>query len=113
MAEQKITLKPIWIPQAIVIVWLVAAFNPANPPEYFIALRWICCGCFGYLAYRSYEKEMIRWTWRHGIVAVVYNPFFLFHPPDPDLGRKVWSIIYVITIAIAIGSIVAFRPPKK
>jgi hypothetical protein len=108
VTEQKKPLKAIWIPQAIVIVWLVAAFNPGNPAEYYIALRWICCGCFGYLAYRAYEKGMIRWTWRHGIVAVVYNPFFSFH-----LRPEILAIIYVITIVIAIGSIVAFRPPQK
>jgi hypothetical protein len=97
-----------WMPQAVVIAMLLIAFKPDNPEGYSTVLRWVACGCFAYLAYRAYEKDQFRWTWRLGIVAVVYNPFFSVH-----FDRTIGLIVYAITIVIAIGSIVAFKPPKQ
>ena len=103
MAEQTIS-KALWIPQVVVIVLLLVAFNPGNPYGYYIGLRWACCGCFSYLAYRAWEKHLIGWTWTLAIVAIAYNPFFRIH-----LGREIWSAVNVVTIGIAVGSIFAFK----
>ncbi|MDP7269051.1 MAG: hypothetical protein QF408_12865 [Pirellulales bacterium] len=108
MSEKATTSKPIWIPQAIVIAALsLLAFRSGNFDQYTLVLRGICCVCFAYLAFQAYQKGKVRWTWRLGIVAVVYNPLF---NATPD--RDIWLIVYAITIVIAIGSIVAFKPPK-
>ena len=96
------------MPQAVVIAMLLLAFKPDNPEGYSTVLRWVSCGCFALLAYRAYEKGQFRWTWRLAIVAAVYNPFFSVH-----FDRTIGLIVNAITIVIAIGSIVAFKPPKQ
>ena len=108
MSEKKTTSEPIWIPQAIVIASLaLLALRSGNPDQYTLILRGISCICFAYLAYQAYRRGRVRWTWRLGLVAVVYNPLFIATP-----SRDIWLIVYAITVVIAIGSIIAFKPPK-
>jgi len=108
VSEKATASKPIWIPQAIVIASLfLLALRSGNPDQYTLILRGISCICFAYLAYQAYRRGRVRWTWRLGLVAVVYNPLFIATP-----SRDIWLIVYAITVVIAIGSIIAFKPPK-
>jgi len=89
---------------------LLWALNPENPYGYYIFLRWVCCGIFAYIAFRVFEHGHQGWVWILGITAAVYNPIIRVH-----LTREIWSVINVITIGIAVASIVAlkFKREKK
>lgn len=89
-----------WIPQVVASIMLLVALNPENPYGYYVLLRWVVCGIFAYLAFLAFEKEKIEWVWILGITAAVYNPFVKMH-----LGREIWSLVNLITIAVAITSI--------
>jgi len=93
-----------WIPQAVIILLLLLAFNPGNPYGYYIGLRWACFACFSFLAYRAYETKMTDWLWTMAFTALLYNPFFRV-----SLGREIWYVVNGITIGIAIFSIFAYR----
>lgn len=97
-------MRRIWIPQVIASLMLFWALNPTNPYGYYILLRWVCCGIFAYLAFRAFEYEKQGWVWILGITALVYNPIFRVH-----LNRQLWTIINVVTIGIAVASILAFK----
>ena len=97
-------MKRIWIPQLVAIVMLLWALNPENPYGYYILLRWVCCGVFAYLALKAYEHEHQGWVWILSITAAVYNPIIRVH-----LTREIWSVINVITIGIAVASIVTLK----
>jgi len=97
-------MKKNWIPQVIAVLMLLWALNPDNPYGYYILLRWVCCGIFAYLAFQALENEKQGWVWVLGITALVYNPIFRVH-----LNRELWSIINVVTIAIAVVSIFALK----
>jgi len=97
-------MKRIWVPQLVAIVMLLWALNPGNPYGYYILLRWVCCGVFAYLAFKAFENRYQRWVWVLGITAAVYNPIIRVH-----LTREIWSVINVITIGIAVASIVTLK----
>ena len=99
-------MKRIWIPQVIASIMLLWALNPGNPYGYYILLRLVCCGVFVFLALQALAHEMRGWTWVLGITALVYNPFFRVH-----LTREIWSVVNVVTIVIAVASIV--RLPRQ
>lgn len=103
-------MKRIWIPQAIVTPMLPWALNPDNPYGYYILLRWVCCAAFAFLALQALARDKQGWVWVLGITAVVYNPLFRIH-----LTRAIWSIVNVITIGIAWGSVFILKtePERK
>ncbi len=79
---------------------LVWAIYPENPYAYYILLRWVSCGVFVYLAFQASEQNKTKWIWILGITAVIYNPIFRVH-----LNREFWTVINLVTIAIALASI--------
>lgn len=81
---------------------LVWALNPANPYGYYVLLRWVCCGVFAYLAFHAFNQKRQAWVWILGITAGIYNPIVPVH-----LTREIWSVVNVITIAVAAASIFA------
>jgi hypothetical protein len=87
---------------------LLWALNPENPYEYYILLRWVCCGIFVYLAFRGFEQGHQGWVWVLGITAVVYNPILRVH-----LTREIWSVVNVVTIGIASASVFALNRTRK
>jgi hypothetical protein len=93
-------LKRIWIPQIIVCGMLLWALNPGNPYGYYVLLRWVCCGVFGFLAFRALGLKKQGATWLFGVTALIYNPIFRVH-----LTRGIWSVVNVATIFVAVGSI--------
>ena len=86
---------------------LLWALSPENPYGYYILLRWICCAAFAYLAVQALAQEKEGWVWILGVTAAVYNPIIRI-----NLGREVWSVINVVTIAIAIVSLFVLRVKK-
>jgi hypothetical protein len=99
-------MKRIWIPQTVASAMLVWALNPENPYGYYVLLRWVCCGVFGFLTFHALGHKMQGWSWTLGITALVYNPIFRIH-----LTREIWVVVNIVTIGIAIVSI--FRLPIK
>ena len=100
-------MKRVWIPQAISGVLLLWAVNPENPYEYYILLRWICCAAFAYLTVQAYSLKKDGWVWILGFVAVLYNPIVSVH-----LSREIWSVVNLVTIAIAAASVFVLRTPN-
>ena len=98
-------MKRIWIPQTIASVMLIWALNPDNPYEYYIVMRWVCCGVCGFLAFHAFTHEIQGWSWVLGITALVYNPIFRVH-----LTREIWSVVNIVTIGIAVVSIFRLTP---
>lgn len=94
----------IWIPQVVTCVMLLWALSPANPYGYYVLLRWVCCAVFAYLAVCAHRQKLQGWVWVLGITAALYNPFVPAH-----LGREVWTLVNLATIAVAVGSVVKIR----
>jgi len=84
---------------------LLWALNPENQYGYYVFLRWVCFGIFGFLATQTLANKMQGWTWVLGITALIYNPIFPVH-----LTRGIWSVANIVSIVIAIVSI--FRLPN-
>lgn len=93
-------MKRLWVPQAISIPLLFWALNPENPYGYYVLLRFVCCACFAFLAFRFYETARIGWGWTFAVIAIIYNPFIPVH-----LTREIWTVVNIFTIIIAIASI--------
>ena len=81
-------MKKIWIPQIVAVIMLVIALNPDNPYGYYVLLRIVCCGMFGYLAVMAHQQEKKEWTWILGITAFIYNPIFRV-----SLNREIWTVV--------------------
>jgi hypothetical protein len=99
-------MKRIWIPQTIASAMLLWALNPENPYGYYVLLRWVCVGVFGFLTFHALANEMKGWGWVLGITALLYNPIFRVH-----LTREIWSVVNLVTSGIAVVSIL--RLPSR
>ena len=100
-------MKRIWLPQLIASGMLLWALNTINPYGYYVLLRFVCCGVFSYLAFRTFKQNKQGWTWVLGVTAVVYNPIFRVH-----LNRDIWSIVNIVTIVIAVISMFIVKMEK-
>jgi hypothetical protein len=98
-------MRKIWVPQVVASVMLLWALNSSNPYGYYVLLRWVCCGVFAYLAFQAFERQRYGWVWILGMTAGIYNPIVPVH-----LTREIWSVINVITIAIAFATVFAITP---
>ena len=97
-------MKRIWIPQAIVIPFILWAFYPDNPYGYYILLRLVCCATFAYLGVQAFLKKKEGWVWVFCLTAIIYNPLFRIY-----LNREIWSVINLLTIGIAIVSVFVLK----
>ncbi len=97
-------MKKMWIPQAIIIPMLILALNPDNPYGYYILLRWVCCAAFVFLALYAITLEKFGWVWVFGVTAAIYNPILIV----PGT-REMWSVVNIVTIGIAIVSIIVLK----
>jgi hypothetical protein len=86
---------------------LLWALNPDNPYGYYVLLRVVCCGVFAYLTLQALTQEKHGWAWTLGITAVVYNPIIRVH-----LNREIWSVVNLVTIILAVASIVVLKSEK-
>jgi hypothetical protein len=108
VSGQNKKMKGIWLPQIIVILMLLWAYNQDNPYGYYILLRWVCCVVFIYLSIKALNVEKGKWVWLFAITAFLYNPIINIH-----LKRENWTIVNSITILIAMASISIFKELKS
>lgn len=103
-------MRRIWIPQTICSVMLLWALNPENPYGYYVLLRFVCCAVFAYLALQAQVQQKSGWVWVLGVTAAIYNPFIRI-----PLGRDIWSVVNIVTVGVAIASVLALsvRMEKK
>lgn len=97
-------MKRMWIAQTIIILMLLWGFQRGNPYAYYMALRWVCCVSFLYLAIRTWNQSKRTWTAIFVVTAIIYNPIFRFHAT-----RDTWAIFNVATIGLAAVSIFVLK----
>jgi len=97
-----------WVPHVIPIAMLLWALYPDNPYGYYILLRFVCCACFAYIAFRYNKAGMTGWVWAFVVAAIIYNPFIQVH-----LSREIWSVANIATIILASASIYAKKKGIK
>lgn len=97
-------MRPLKLADYILVGLLAWALMPFNPYGYYIFLRIVCCGYFGYAAYKAHNAKQEAWAWIWGIMAVVYNPIVRIH-----LTREIWTVVNLV----AVGMIVWARLGKK
>ena len=93
----------IWRTQSVIVPLLLLALLPL-PYGCYIILRFFCCLVFAYLGIRALDDSKTIFAYVLFGVAVIYNPIFRLH-----LNREAWSIINIVTIAIALASVVLVR----
>jgi FtsH-binding integral membrane protein len=101
-------MKRLWIPHAIPIVMLLWALNPENPYGYYVLLRFVCCACFAFIAFRYHDAGLSGWVWAFVVAALVYNPFFRVH-----LSREIWSVANIATVILASASLYNYKTRKE
>lgn len=69
------------------------------PYGYYMLLRFVVCGCCGYIAYTEYlaKEKATKWVIIFGGIALLFNPLIPIH-----LGRESWTIIDPIIAALLI-----------
>jgi len=92
--------KKIWVPHIVSIAMLIWALYPDNPYGYYTLLRFICCACFAFIAFRYHETGKETWVWIFAVAAIIYNPFIRIH-----LSREIWSVANIATILIISASL--------
>ncbi|MBM2813471.1 MAG: hypothetical protein HW421_233 [Ignavibacteria bacterium] len=92
-------LKIIFIVARIIVAILIALAFLKLPYGYYTLLKFITSIVlvFGLILYLSSKK--IYWVAIFGLFALIYNPVFPLH-----LGRDIWEIINILTIAVIIIS---------
>ena len=105
-------MKFIWIPQSIALCMFLAALLDTHyynfAYEYYIILRWVACAIFAYLATEAYQQGKSEWVWILGFFSGLYNPFV-----PVELTREIWFVINILTIIVALGSIIALSRNSK
>ena len=86
--EKKISIKPHVVAS---IALLLLAILPL-PYGYYTLLRLVVCITAIFLAWMSYKKQKIRWTWAMGLIALVFNPIMPLH-----FGKEIWVVIDLST----------------
>ncbi len=94
-------MKATWVPQALIIILMLVALNPANPYAYYRIMRVLCTAAFLYLSLHSFRASQKNWGWIFGVASFVYNPIYPLH-----LTRSIWTVINIITIIIAALSVI-------
>ena len=82
------------------ILMLVVAMFPIPFYGYYILLKLVVCGGFGYLATTAYSRgERGGWLWLLGGIAVLYNPIVRL-----PMEREIWTLANLATIAVLVVS---------
>lgn len=98
--------------QRNVVLWIVVAavglaLIPTLPYGYYTVMRWVVCALCVWLAVSAHRASQEPWIWTWVIIAGVYNPIVPVHA-----NREVWSIVNLVTIAIAGWFALAPKPTK-
>lgn len=80
-----------------VAVMLLAGILPL-PYGYYMLLRLVACGVFGFAGYITYQRQRKLLPWLFVFVSLLYNPVFKIHFP-----KDVWMVIdFVSALALFI-----------
>jgi hypothetical protein len=81
------------MPTAIIYIVTAMLFIGVAPLPYgyYILLRLVACGTFGYAAYIAYTKNNQSLPWFYGVMAVLFNPIIKIHLP-----KEYWVVIDVV-----------------
>ncbi len=81
------------MPIAIIYIVVAILFISVAPLPYgyYILLRLLVCGTFGYSAYIAYTKNSKNLPWIYGFIAVLFNPIIKIYLP-----KEYWVVIDVI-----------------
>jgi len=101
-------MKRLWVPHAMPIAMLLWALNPENPYGYYVLLRFVCCACFAFIAFRYHEESRVGWVWVFAVAAIIHNPFFRVH-----LSREIWSVANNATVILASASLITQNKKGK
>src|SRR6266566_2451311 len=74
-ARSTILLYIAWL---IATVMLVFAAAQKQPDSFYTLLRWICCAVFAYSGVVSFQMKRMLWLLIFAVLAVLFNPIFLF-----------------------------------
>lgn len=96
-----------WVPHVIPIGMLLWALYPDNPYGYYVLLRFVCCACFAFIAFRYRESGKEGWIWVFAIAAIIYNPFIRVH-----LSREIWSVANIATVILTSVSLITQKQKK-
>lgn len=80
------------------------------PYGYYMLLRLVGCGVFGYGAYVAFERKRRLLPWIYFLMALVFNPIFKIHFP-----KEAWAVIDVVAGVLLLATSRAIResPAEK
>jgi uncharacterized membrane protein len=83
-----------WLISAVMLVFAAAE---KQPDSFYTLLRWVCCAVFVYSAVTSFQMKRMLWPLIFAVLAVLFNPIFVF-----GLDRTQW----IVADWFAIGAVV-------
>ena len=83
----------------IPIIALALAIQDNNSHSYYVFLRFLVCGFFGYWTIFLVRIEKEGWSWIFGMTALLYNPVL-----KVELDRDYWMSINIITVILCFVS---------
>jgi hypothetical protein len=93
---------------AVIVIWTASLRWPHY--NYYMVLRAAVFVVSAWGAYTAFKLKDRAWLWAFGIIALLFNPFWVIH-----LTRAIWLPINLVTgIALLIsldGKIFAVSPP--
>lgn len=95
--------RPVWAPQLLAVGMLALALTDM-PYGYYRLLRVVCFVLFALLAWRAATQPRLDLAITFGALAFIYNPLIPLH-----LGREIWTIVNLVTIAILLVSCLLLR----
>ena len=93
-------MKKMWIPQIILILICLLAYNPNNPYNYYIVLRWVCSVVFIFLALYYFGQGYLTIGFICCVGLIVYNPILKITGL-----RSLWGIVNFLTILFAAATL--------
>lgn len=74
------------------VIYIASAFLLIGvlslPYGYYMLLRFIACGVFGWAAYVAFERKESILPWAFIILAIVFNPIIKINFP-----KEIWTVI--------------------
>lgn len=90
------------MPRAViyfVVAMLLVGIMPL-PYGYYMFLRLIAFGMFGFAAYIAHQRKYNLFPWSFGFMALLFNPIFTIHFP-----KEAWMVIdFVASLFVLITS---------
>jgi hypothetical protein len=77
----------------------------ANPPEFYLHLRWLTLAVTALGCYIAFAHNFFGWMFLLGSIAVLYNPSSPFH-----LSRSTWFYLNIASGVTLVASALFLRP---